>query len=240
VSAPAIRSLVPASIDPSSDEALAVREASQRILDAVALMDDVEMVVELNDQWRAFIGLVDGRRRRSTAQAEATSRRIEMRIGELTIGRTPPEELSDYELTTFRMFARWSDIVEQVIAESTNRSPASRNKCIEAIRWHRHQIGDLKSTSPRRRPVRTPRDEQRRLTAEAIHAAMSIAEGAGHRTDESKRMSLVYQRVRQALATLSASPIPADGTRIAAELEAALTTAERLTVQLIRLGRTEP
>jgi len=108
---------------------------------------DVAEVKEMADKWAAVTEYVRRTSREGVAQAEATLRRLEVRYGELDRGQQGFRSdlrpfrhaekvdtgVSSPLRTEFRQMAAHPDIVEAVIATSTDADPPSRRKVILAI-----------------------------------------------------------------------------------------------------------
>lgn len=116
-----------------------------------------ESIPELRDASNKLAAIDEYLARTSTegrALVAATQRRLEVRIGKLlgpaTVGAhssaTEGAELTRHERTEFRKMADHADVVEHVIADSTDEKPASRRKVTEAINKKR-------TTTSRRRPL---------------------------------------------------------------------------------------
>lgn len=106
----------------------------------VPLLHDTKAKLSAIDQY------LDQTARQGRAAVTATMRRLEVRIGEV-IGATKPGarhdlqpsiategSLSKDERSQFREMAEHADVVEAVIAESTDEEPASRRKVLGAIK----------------------------------------------------------------------------------------------------------
>lgn len=107
--------------------------------------DDAETVLRAREAFRVvaeYLRINDAAR-----EGEAAMRYLEMRIGELAgpaqMGRNQHDQdggfhngetLHPATLHNFRKMAQYADVVEQVISESTQQSPPSRNKVLNAIR----------------------------------------------------------------------------------------------------------
>ncbi len=107
--------------------------------------DDAETVLRAREAFRVvaeYLRINDAAR-----EGEAAMRYLEMRIGELAgpaaMGRPTGDgklpslvtnDLHHGRLHDFRKMAAHPDVVEQVIAESSQQSPPSRNKVLNAIR----------------------------------------------------------------------------------------------------------
>lgn len=227
--------MLPATIAPNADLAETIRDAASRVLEYLDPMTDIPSVVDLRVRWEAFVSLVNDRRRRSTARAEEVARRIELRIGELVEDKKASEvrQLTANEVTVFRTMWRFRDVVEEVISRSTNAAPATRNRVMTTIRWHRTQLGEMKH----RKSVRVPPDA-RQLTLARAMAIIEQEENQALARSVGGDASVVYQRIRQALAVLGQMP-PDGAFSVRAELLSILTTAEKYAVELLREQRVD-
>lgn len=105
---------------------------------------DVRMVKQMADKWAAITEYVKRTSRDGVAEAESALRRLEIRVGELLDrevgGRGRKASAADDGLTSrdlrhdFRTMAEHPDIVEDVIAASTDADPPSRAKVLRAIK----------------------------------------------------------------------------------------------------------
>lgn len=108
-------------------------------------------VAEVRDRWAAVTEYMRRKSREGIAQAEATMRRLEIRIGQLSPAQqgqrsdltTSPDAgrssdsvipLSPNRMTEARKQAEHPDVVEQVIADSTDDNPPTKAKVLDAIR----------------------------------------------------------------------------------------------------------
>jgi hypothetical protein len=207
-----------------------VHSTAQRALEILAESETVEEVETIRKQWEAFVMLADVKRRRSNAQAAAVSRMIELKLGELLEREEIPDGMTSYEVTIFRLMYRYRDITEDVIAHATNAAPASRNRVLMAIRWHRSSVGELKRTAPiKKRPSRP-----KHITDQI----WDNKEAPGQIDTTQQRdgdISVVYQRIRQAQSTLAGCH-SGFKTEILAGI---LVNAEALAVEIIRDARCE-
>lgn len=104
---------------------------------------DPRVAKDLTDKWAAITEYIRRTSIAGVAQAEATMRRLEARVGELAPAEqtwtgkasTSPagEVVGRHVLSDFRRLASHPDILEQVIAESTDTDPPSRRKVLRAI-----------------------------------------------------------------------------------------------------------
>jgi hypothetical protein len=108
--------------------------------------DDVHEVRDLRNKWGAITEYIRRTSRQGVARAEAAERKLEVRIGVLLGPREvggrgkpsiAPEGLSADARSEFRLMADHADVVEAVIASSSDESPPSRRKVVNAIRSHR-------------------------------------------------------------------------------------------------------
>lgn len=111
-------------------------------------VDDIGQVREAADKWAAITEYVRRSSREGVAGAEATLRRLEVRVGQLlgpatrdhdrTAGSTSVvPDIERHARSDLRDLAEHADVVEQVIAESTDAEPPSRRKVLAAIRDHK-------------------------------------------------------------------------------------------------------
>lgn len=112
-----------------------------------AWAETCESVPELRDAINRCAAIDEYLARTSTegrARVAAAIRRLEARVGVLTRedrlardqdGRFRPQDdgLSDKQRHEFRLMAEHPEVVEEVIAESTDQSPASRRKVMQRI-----------------------------------------------------------------------------------------------------------
>lgn len=107
--------------------------------------DDVNEVVDLTARWSAIAEYVRRTSTEGIAQAEATKRRLEIRIGELAPPRPPgnpnltgvgriDEPLSHNRMSEARKMAANPTIVAEVIDRSTDVDPPTKAKVLAAIR----------------------------------------------------------------------------------------------------------
>jgi hypothetical protein len=160
------------------------------------------------------------------ARTAAAMRRLEVRIGQLlgpaeNRGPATPhrdERLHDQQRSDFRRMAEHEDVVEEVIACSTDEDPASRRKVTEAIR-HRRQPETTEveprfkgSVTPMKRPASkvtsldtAQKAKQRADDAEALRKLNEDAEAAGLDTNpETMRQRGEFHRLCRDLADLPA------------------------------------
>lgn len=118
-------------------------------------------VRDVANKWAAITEYLRRTSREGIAEAEGALRRLEMRVGELD---TPKQgERTDLSVATeklhdvsrsvrsdFRKMAEHPEIVEQVIAESTDADPPSRRKVLHAIDVARQAEAELHEELDRR------------------------------------------------------------------------------------------
>jgi hypothetical protein len=209
-----------------------VHDAAETVLAVLATLDDSEQSLydldELHRRWGAFTKRIDARRRGGSATAQMVERRIEMAMGRLLLnmrGKTWGS-LSHGDVWTCRIFARYPEVVEAVIAASTNDAPATRNRCVQAIRWHRYENGDPPTTG--RRPRHTPRPDKR--------TPSRVREGTKLAREVSGDTSHLYAYIRKAQALIGNMNSPADRDAARA-IYGALVDAEVYCVVLLRAER---
>lgn len=148
-----------------TDTCIAIETWAKTTDDVTALRDAKNKLAAIDE----YLSLTarDGR-----AAVAATMRRLEVRIGQLLGPASPngktsglvatnPDSISPRERHDMRTLAANEEIVERVIAESTDEAPASRRKVVEAI----------KGTTRRRRPLA---DAARDAAAELYRAAERV------------------------------------------------------------------
>ena len=123
------------------------REVIAEVVEWANQCDDAEMVDQAREMFSVVVAYL--RINDAAREGEAAMRYLEMRIGELAgpavMGRNQhdgrgfhnDETLSSIHPATlhgFRKMAAHPEVVEQVIADSTQQSPPSRNKVLNAIR----------------------------------------------------------------------------------------------------------
>ncbi len=139
----AVRSLsVPRPADVSN-----VYDLCQRTDERLAFVDDVAEAYDAKAKFAAIDTYLAQTTQDGRGRLAATMRRLETRIGELIGEAIPnggitgvgsiandPTPLSKDERSEFRLMAAHPDVVEAVIADSTDATPPSRRKVIRAIR----------------------------------------------------------------------------------------------------------
>lgn len=101
--------------------------------------EDAAEVKDAADRWAAITEYVRRQNNEGVAQAEATLRRLELRVSVLLPDAVVGSHASAIagvnrdERRWFRKIGAHPDIVEQVIAESSDADPASRRKVLRAI-----------------------------------------------------------------------------------------------------------
>lgn len=135
---------LPAIPEPSTTPVPALLDACAAIVAWARGCDDVAEVREAHRRMKAIAAYLESQDHARTARTAMIQ--IEVRIGEL-LGPAVnggdrrsdqlPREVTDLppnRAHEFRKMAAHPDVVEQVIAESTEKAPASRSKVLEAIR----------------------------------------------------------------------------------------------------------
>lgn len=131
--------------EPSTLDAATVAVFAAQIVAWAASSDDLNEVRDAAARWAAITEYVRRTSREGIAEAESALRRLEMRVGALlgpaNTGGDRRSDQFDRDRTglapdarsDFRTLADHPDVVESVIAESSDASPPSRRKCLTAI-----------------------------------------------------------------------------------------------------------
>jgi hypothetical protein len=142
----------PNSITPAQVDGLAAT-----VEEFAAGCDDIHEVREARNKWAAITEYIRRTSRDGVARAETAERRLEQRIGVLLGAMRASGELSTpgrpsatfegsrvsdigmvpFDASEFVAMAEHADIVDAVIASSTDASPPTRNKVRTAIRDHK-------------------------------------------------------------------------------------------------------
>lgn len=138
-------SALPAIPQPDTLTIAKAREVCASVVEWANQCDDAETVLRARDRFRVvaeYLRINDAAR-----EGKAAMLYLEMRIGELAgeakVGRPSADgnlphavnnDLHHARLHEFRQMAAHPEVVEQVIADSTQQSPPSRNKVLNAIR----------------------------------------------------------------------------------------------------------
>lgn len=137
-------SYLPAIPDPVGAPVPALLDACAAVVAWADTCEDFELVREVYDRMAAIAEYLA--RQEHARSAQAAMRRIEVRLGELSgpaehggdrkSDQVPHEvlDLPKNRTHEFRKMAANPEVVEEVIAESTEQSPPSRNKVLNAIR----------------------------------------------------------------------------------------------------------
>lgn len=158
-------------------------------------------------QARAIIDYFDRKPVAGARLVHATARRLEMRLGEL-LGPAKPrgghvrmsDGMTSSERSTYRLFHAHRDVVEQVIAASTDAQPASQRRLRAAIdeatgkdleAAARRRRGQLQRVAERRAAVRRMYQENG-LTVSEIAEAMGVAPSVV--SDDLSWMGIVRKR----------------------------------------------
>lgn len=137
---------LPAIPQPDTLTIAEAREVCASVVEWANQCDDAQTVLRAREAFRVvaeYLRINDAAR-----EGEAAMRYLEMRIGELAgpavmgrptngEGKLPSSVTNDLHhgrLHEFRQMAAHPEVVEQVIADSTQQSPPSRNKVLNAIR----------------------------------------------------------------------------------------------------------
>ena len=217
----------PDEIRSDADLAVMLIDVSDRVLAFVADQDDINVVEDVRRQWDAFLIIVEAKKRRGMAKAQATSRRLEVVVGGLILDmdiKNRPTGIKVPEAGDLKKMFRFATVVEAVIELSTNAKPASRSRCIKAIHEHRVKIGDLTPVYGDK-PYRGSRGNYK-VTGYRIESSPNFVSGAP---------SHIYQKIRLALSTLESSE--QIDSLIEKNLNRHLVEAERFAVELIQAER---
>lgn len=187
--------LVPSGIDAAANVGAVLNEAGKRVLamlDGAGPSYSVQELDELRRRWCGFVAAASARRLAGTAIAHAVERRIELEIGRrlLTLKVSEVPELPLSEVTTCRLFARYEHVVLDVIERGTNGHPATRNRCMVAIRQYRDAVGDVPKTGRKLRRARKVAASRRPVMADG----QAMARLVGGNT------SVLYGLIRRAQA----------------------------------------
>lgn len=131
--------------EPAALDLAQVADLAQAITAWADTIDDVAAIRDTAARWAAITEYVRRKSTQGLAVAEAALRRLEVRVGVL-LGpavnggdrRSDQFDRDRTDLTPdarreFRTLAEHADVVEQVIAESTDQRPPSRRRCLLAI-----------------------------------------------------------------------------------------------------------
>lgn len=161
----AVATVVPGALARDADVGAVIHQAATKVL---AMLDSsestwsIDALLDLQCRWGAFIHMTKSRRERSTAIAQAVERRIEIEIGRILLGvkaASVSSMLEPNDISMFRLFARYAEVVLDVIEHSSNSVPPTRHRCSSAIRMHRYASGELKEATAR--PQNRPRPLRR-------------------------------------------------------------------------------
>ena len=221
---------IPRAIPKGADVAEFVRAASERMAELIDSANTVEELWEMRARWESFCTMVNAKRRGGEAKAQAVARRIEVKVGTfLLVGNIPDDcPLTRSEVSELRRLARNPEVVEEVIEQSSNGSPPTRNKCIVACRRRRMEQGELGRSGPK------PKSRQR--TANKLRRPLRPADATPLATSVGGKTALVYSLIRRALKAHEAIAKPADGA-VHSAIGYHLVEAEALTVELLQAER---
>jgi hypothetical protein len=175
-----------------------IAEASAQLVAWAEQATDPAEVNDTKNKWAAITDYIRRTSREGVAEAEGALRRLEVRVGELlgpakeTNGRpfdrdlkVGPDARSD-----FRKMAEHRDVVEAVIAASTDTAPPSRSKVLNAIRATEQADEDAREEVLLREALAvrgfnvdpTPTElaameRERRIVATALGVVMEMCEG---------------------------------------------------------------
>lgn len=125
-------------IVPDPSPMLDVRSVCSTVVLWAESTDDVVAIADNSAKLAAIATYVAQTNRDGLAEIEAARRRLEMRIGELSPRHqgqptcSDPEQVPRWDRSRFRQMFENADVVEEIIAESTDDQPPTRNRVIEA------------------------------------------------------------------------------------------------------------
>lgn len=135
---------LPAIPEPATTPVPALLDACEAVVAWADSCDDIGLVREVHDRMAAIAEYLA--RQDHARAAQTAMRRIEVRIGELLgpgagPGRPPGNSphaansgLPNNRASEFRKMAAHPEVVEEVIADSTEQAPPSRSKVLDAIK----------------------------------------------------------------------------------------------------------
>ncbi len=180
--------MLPAIPEPSALDVATVGALGAELLTWAESTDDVAAVRDAANRWAAITEYVRRTSREGVAEAEAALRRLEVRVGQLNErpgqgSRTSAhaQKLEPSRAREFAEMADHADVVEDVIAESTDADPPSRRKVLTRIR-ERKQAAE----------TATARAEDRQWAAD-------LRERAGSDPAEDRRRQQIRMDVRAAI-----------------------------------------
>lgn len=129
--------------DPQQLEVDQLRELAQQIVAWADSIEDVTVVRDAAAKWAAITEYVKRKSLDGVAEAEGALRRLEVRIGRLNerrgAGRPPANcphtdnSVPRQRAAEFEVMAKNADVVEDVIAASTDANPPSRRRVLGEI-----------------------------------------------------------------------------------------------------------
>lgn len=136
-----MNSLAPALPDPSALDAGTVAALGAQLVAWAESADDIAVVSDAAARWAAITEYIRRTSREGVAEAEGALRRLEVRVGVLlgpaTVGAhssaTEGAAITADARHDFRTMAEHVEVVERVIAESSDESPPSRRKVLARI-----------------------------------------------------------------------------------------------------------
>lgn len=147
---------LPAIPSPTELDVATIGVLGREVLAWAETVDDIAAVKDATARWSAITEYVRRTSREGVAEAEGALRRLEVRVGKMLgppptpqeSGRrkgsvaTEPSGLMPDARHDFRQLAEHVDVVEAVIASSSDESPPSRRKCLTEIERRKRQAED--------------------------------------------------------------------------------------------------
>ena len=160
--------------------------------------NDVHEVADTRNKWAAITEYVKRTSNDGVKRAEAAMRHLEQRVGQIITEKRKAGEMSSQgkpatlqvsdlgldhrESSEFVAMAEHPDVVERVIAESTDQSPPTRNKVRLAIKGEKALDAMKNATTDSRAEAITS-------MAAAGHTSDQIAKAIGHSVEWTKRLA---------------------------------------------------
>lgn len=151
--------------------------------------EQCESIPELKDATNRLAAIDEYLSRTSTegrGRVAAAMRRLEVRIGQLLPSRqgirlpAREQEVEETQRSRFRAMAEHPEVVEEVIAESTDKAPPSRRKVIDRIK-------DAKAAHPKAAERLANRIAKATEMAEAGYTSRQIGQALGYGSAEGFR-----------------------------------------------------
>jgi hypothetical protein len=209
MSTPAVVAHEPTSLAAVHDQCAAI-EAWAEACESVPELRDASNKLAAIDTYLERTS-IEGR-----ARTAAAMRRLEVRIGQLlgpaekgrpSNGNVPREErLPGNRRHDFRQMAEHEDVVEEVIADSTDEDPASRRKVTEAIRRRRQP--DTTEVEPRFKESVKPRKARSTKPDDSVRPETSADEAGGGGQVAKTRARVVSPTAGRSVGSASSDTAP--------------------------------